>query len=297
MGATITPPGADRLPLSIRGGRLRPLEWELPVSSAQLKGALLLAGLTGRVAVRIREPAGHSRDHTERLLRAFGFEVRSGPDGWIDFEPVGRLAPFDLGVPGDPSSAAFLVAAGLLRRAGSVIVTGVGLNPTRLGFLDVLSRMDARVTVRAEAESLGEPVGAIEAGPSELRGVEVAAGEIPGLIDEIPVLAVLASRARGQSVFRSVGELRVKESDRLGLLADNLRAVGAAAEVSGEDLVVAGGHAAPPAGRVTTAGDHRLAMAFGVLGTIPGSRVKLDDRDCTGVSFPGFWDALALAAG
>lgn len=297
MGATFRPPDADQLPLSIRGGKLAGVEWQLPVSSAQLKSALLLAGVTGNVGVRVREAAGRSRDHTERLLRAFGYAVHDDAAGWIDFAPSGRLVPFELGVPGDASSAAFLVAAGLLRRSGRVTVAGVGLNPTRLGYLAVLRRMTARVEVQAAGESLGEPVGGIGAGPSDLRGTEVPANEIPGLIDEIPVLAILASRARGETVFRSVGELRVKESDRLELLARNLRAVGAAAEVSGEDLVVAGEHAGPPCGRVATDGDHRLAMAFGVLGTLPGARVEIDDRECAGVSFPGFWQVLAQAAG
>lgn len=297
MGATFLPADADRLPLSIEGGRLRGIEWRLPVSSAQLKSALLLAGVTGKVGLRIREPAGRSRDHTERLLRAFGYGVRDEADGWIEFTPTGRLVPFELGVPGDASSAAFLVAAGLLRRSGQVAVVGVGLNPTRLGFLEVLRRMQARLEVQVEGEALGEPVGSIASGISDLRGTEVSAGEIPGLIDEVPVLAILASRAQGETVFRAVGELRVKESDRLDLLARNLRAVGAAAEVSGEDLIVAGGHAGPPRGRVRTEGDHRLAMAFGVLGTLGGARVEIDDRECAGVSFPGFWSVLAQAAG
>ncbi|MGH7586957.1 MAG: 3-phosphoshikimate 1-carboxyvinyltransferase [Gemmatimonadales bacterium] len=297
MGATCRPAHADRLPLSIQGGRLTGIEWQLPVSSAQIKSALLMAGVTANVGVRVREPAGRSRDHTERLLRAFGYAVRDDADGWIDFAPSGRLVPFELGVPGDASSAAFLVAAGLLRRSGQVTLAGVGLNPTRLGFLDVLRRMNARLDVGAEGESLGEPVGTIRAGPSDLRGTEVAAKEIPGLIDEIPALAILASRALGETVFRSVGELRLKESDRLELLARNLRAVGAAAEVSGDDLVVGGEHAGPPRGRVTTEGDHRLAMAFGVLGTLDGARVEIDDRECAGVSFPGFWKVLAQAAG
>ena len=297
MGAAVSPPGADRLPLEIRGGALAPLDWEMPVASAQLKGALLLAGVTGGVKVRVREPGGRSRDHTERLLREFGYTVRDGSQGWVEFEPTGRLAPFEARVPGDASSAAFLLAAGLLRHTGPVEVTGVGLNPTRIGFLEVLRRMGARLEVRPDDEAMGEPVGTIEARPSELQGTEVAAAEIPGLIDEIPVLAALATRARGETVFRSVGELRVKESDRLALLARNLRTVGAVAEVSGDDLVVAGNHAAPPRGRVETAGDHRLAMAFGVLGTVGGAEVLVDDPACAGVSFPGYWDALARAAG
>lgn len=295
MGARVTPAGADHLPLSIRGGRLEPIEWELPVSSAQLKSALLLAGVTGSVAVAVRESAGRSRDHTERMLRSFGFRVEEPGDGWIRFRPTGRLAPFEATIPGDPSSAAFLVAAGLLREGGALRLAGVGLNPTRTGFLRVLGRMGAAVGVEEEGEVCGEPVGTLLVRTAALRGAEVAATEIPGLIDEVPVLAVLASRARGETVFREVGELRVKESDRLGLLAENLRAVGADASVEGEDLVVAGGHAAPPRGRVRTAGDHRLSMAFGVLGTLPGARVTIDDRACAAVSFPGFWDRLREA--
>jgi 3-phosphoshikimate 1-carboxyvinyltransferase len=295
MGARVTPAGADRLPLTIRGGRLRSITWELPVSSAQLKGALLLAGVTGGVEVAVREPAGRSRDHTERMLRSFGFGLEEPGEGWITFRPTGRLAPFEATVPGDPSSAAFLVAAGLLRPAGTLRLAGVGLNPTRTGFLRVLDRMGAAIGVEAEDEACGEPTGSLVVRGSPLRGTEVAAAEIPGLIDEVPVLAVLASRARGETVFRDVGELRVKESDRLGLLAENLRAVGAEATVQGEDLVVGGGQEAPPRGRVRTAGDHRLAMAFGVLGTLPGARVGIDDRACTAVSFPGFWDLLREA--
>jgi 3-phosphoshikimate 1-carboxyvinyltransferase len=295
MGAKVTPPGADRLPLSIRGGRLRPIEWTLPVSSAQLKSALLLAGVTGGVEVAVREPAGRSRDHTERMLRSFGFGVAEPGDGWITFRPTGRLAPFEVTVPGDPSSAAFLVAAGLLRERGTLRLAGVGLNPTRTGFLRVLARMGAAIGVEDEGEACGEPTGTLVVRASVLRGTEVGAAEIPGLIDEVPVLAALASRARGETVFREVGELRVKESDRLGLIAGNLRAVGAEAVVQGEDLVVGGGHGAPPRGRVRTAGDHRLAMAFGVLGTLPGARVGIDDRACAAVSFPGFWDLLREA--
>src|SRR5512145_970747 len=174
MGAKFRPPDADKLPMSIRGGKLAGVEWQLPVSSAPLKSALLLAGVTGNVGVRVREAAGRSRDHTERLLRAFGYAVHDDAAGWIDFAPSGRLVPFELGVPGDASSAAFLVAAGLLRRSGHVTVAGVGLNPTRLGYLAVLRRMTARVEVQAEGESLGEPVGGIGAGPSDLQGTEVS---------------------------------------------------------------------------------------------------------------------------
>ena len=291
MGAHISDMDGDRLPLTIRGGRLRGIAYEMPVSSAQIKSCLLLAGVTGKVPVALREPTGRSRDHTERLLRAFGYLVEETADGWIRFEPTGRIEPFDMQVPGDPSSAAFLVGAAVLADGGSLRIARVGVNSTRTGFLDVLGRMGAGVRVEDEEVVFGEPVADLVAGPAALAATEVRAEEIPGLIDEIPLLAVLASRARGTSVFRDVGELRVKESDRLGLIAENLRACGVVAEVRGDDLWVEGGGAAP-AGRVRTAGDHRLAMAFAVLGTLPGARVRIDDMTCADVSFPRFPETL-----
>jgi 3-phosphoshikimate 1-carboxyvinyltransferase len=274
----------------VRGGPLSPLRYELPVSSAQIKSALLLAGLAGGVEVALREPQGRSRDHTERMLRSFGYRIDE-VDGWIGFAPTGRLAPFDLQVPGDPSSAAFIVGAGVLAETGELIVAGVGLNPTRTGFLTVLARMGAGVAREDVTERFGEPVGHLVVRPGALRATEVLPGEVPGLIDEIPLLAVLASRAEGTTVFRDVGELRVKESDRLTLIAENLRAVGGRADVSGDDLYVQGVQA-PPAGAVRTAGDHRLAMAFAVLGTVRGARIRVDDMHCAAVSFPHFPETL-----
>jgi 3-phosphoshikimate 1-carboxyvinyltransferase len=190
-------------------------------------------------------------------------------------------------VPGDPSSAAFLVGAAVLAQEGSLRIAGVGINPTRVGFLEVLRRMGVDVAVEGETSHFGEPVADLVVGPADLRATDVTPGEVPGLIDEIPMLAALASRAEGTTAFRDVGELRVKESDRLGLIAENLRAVGAAAEGAGDDLLVTGGDR-PPAGKVRTAGDHRLAMAFAVLGTLPGAKVRIDDLACAAVSFPDF---------
>jgi 3-phosphoshikimate 1-carboxyvinyltransferase len=294
MGARFEERGGDGLPLTVRGGSLRALRHVMPVSSAQIKSALLLAGVSGEVDVEIREPAGRSRDHTERLLRHFGFDVVER-DGWIAFRPGGTITPFDLQVPGDPSSAAFMIGAAVLADGGSLRVAGVGVNPTRTGFLRVLERMGARVALEDQVDHFGEPVADLIAVPAQLRGTEIAPAEVPGLIDEIPMLAALASRAAGTTVFRQVGELRVKESDRLGLIAENIRRVGGVAEVEGDDLHVAGGDA-PPRGSVRTAGDHRLAMAFAVLGTLPGARVRIDDLACAAVSFPGFPAALRALA-
>ena len=286
MGARFTEQDGDGLPLTVRGGALRPLRYEMPVSSAQVKSAILLAGMAGGVEVSLREPNGRSRDHTERLLQAFGYPI-SERGGWLHLQPGGRLEPFELQVPGDPSSAAFLVGAAVLAESGELRISGVGLNPTRTGFLEVLSRMGVRTTVENLVFHYGEPVGDLLVRPAGLMGTEVKGSEIPGLIDEIPLLAILASRASGTTAFRQVGELRVKESDRLGLIAENLRSVGAEAEVVGDDLVV-GGREAAPRGSVRTAGDHRLAMAFAVLGTLPGARIRIDDMACAAVSFPDF---------
>jgi 3-phosphoshikimate 1-carboxyvinyltransferase len=290
MGARFEESGGDGLPLTIRGGALVPLRYEMPVSSAQIKSALLLAGLAGGVEVDVREPHGRSRDHTERILRAFGYQVIED-DGWVGFRPGGRIEPFELQVPGDPSSAAFLAGAAILADGGELSIVRVGVNPTRTGFLTVLRRMGATVSTEALTEHFGEPVADLVVRPAALRATEVAAGEIPALIDEIPLLAVLASRAAGTTVFRGVGELRIKESDRLSLIAENLRAVGGRAEVTGDDLFVEG-VVPPPVGPVRSKGDHRLAMAFAVLGTIEGARVRVDDMACAAVSFPRFTEAL-----
>lgn len=291
MGARFESLDPDRLPITVRGGKLGPLTWAMPVSSAQVKGALLFAGMASGQPVSVREPTGRSRDHTERLLRAFGYAVGEDTDGWIRFEPTGRLTPFDLEVPGDPSSAAFLVGAAAMAEAGELRIEGVSLNPTRTGFLRVLGRMGARIAVENRGDRCGEPVGNLVVSPGSLRGTIVTAEEIPGLIDEIPLLAALASRATGTTRFHEVGELRVKESDRLGLIAANLRAVGASASTEGETLTVEGG-LKPPVGTVITEADHRIAMAFAVLGTVAGARITVDNLGCAAVSFPGFADTL-----
>lgn len=290
MGARVTSSISDGLPLEIRGGRLTALRYAMPVASAQVKSALLLAGYAGKVNVALREPTGRSRDHTERMFRGLGLAVDE-KGGWTEFSPGPPIPPFDMQIPGDVSSAAFLVGAAILAEGGELGIHGVGLNPTRTGFLAVLSRMGASVNLVETATETGEPVGDIIARPAELQGAEVEPADIPAIIDEIPLLAVLATRARGTTIFREAGELRVKESDRLGLLATNIRALGGNAAVQGNDLLIEGS-SRPLSGRVVTAGDHRLAMAFAVLGTVPGSRVRVDNPGCADVSFPGFAQTL-----
>jgi 3-phosphoshikimate 1-carboxyvinyltransferase len=291
MGAHITEKGGDALPLTIRGGHLHPLTYTTPVASAQIKSALLFAGLTGRVGVTIREPY-RSRDHTERLLVHLGLGLHER-DGAVVYEPQPRsvVPSFRLAVPGDASSAAFLIAAAVLAEAGELVIENVGVNPTRTGFLVALDRMGAHVERVNLRDQGGEPVADLVARPASLRGTEVTAAEVPTLLDEVPMLAALASRAAGETVFREVGELRVKESNRLELIAANLRAVGAEAETRGNDLFVRGG-TRPARGRVDTARDHRLAMAFAVLGTVPGADVRLSERASVAISYPRFFSDL-----
>lgn len=289
MGADIRSRG-DGLPLSIRGGKLRGLEYTSPVASAQVKSALLFAGLTGKVLVTIREPY-RSRDHTERLLAHLGLGIHEAK-GVISFQPSAVSIPsFSIAVPGDISSAAFLIAAAVLADDGELLIENVGVNPTRTGALVVLERMGARVDRMNLRDEGGEPVADLVVRPARLTGTEVSAAEIPTLVDEVPVLAVLASRARGATVFREVGELRVKESNRLELVAANLRAVGARAEARGNDLHIEGSEK-PPRGRVDTASDHRLAMAFAVLGTVDGAKIRLSETTSVAISYPNFFRDL-----
>ena len=291
MGACIEElNGPDRLPLRIRGGNLHPVEYETPVASAQIKSAILLAGLTGGVEVRLREP-GVSRDHTERMLRSLGVDLEVEGHSVRLRSPGHRLPAFRFTVPGDPSSAAFLLAAAVLAGV-PVNVEQVGLNPTRIGFVPVFERMGIAVGVEVMGEELGEPFGRLSVDPpATLHPVTVDPAEIPSLIDEIPVLAVLASRAEGVSVMQGVAELRVKESDRLALIAANLRALGGEA-VAGPDRLEISGCAPVPGGVVETGNDHRLAMAFALLDLVPGAEVGLNERTSPRVSFPGFFEAL-----
>lgn len=298
MGATFSEHGEPgRLPITIRGGTLRPIRYASPTASAQVKSAVLLAGLTGGVPAEVVEPQ-LSRDHTERMLRAMGGSVtsREVATGWCaSLSPVPRLEPLDVRVPGDFSSAAFfLVLAGLAGR-GTLRLPGVGVNPGRVATLAVLERMGVRVTREEAEERAGEPVATLVASPGPLRATDVGAEEIPGLVDEVPVLAVLAACAEGESRFSGAAELRVKETDRIAAMVANLRAVGVDAEELEDGLVVKGTDR-PLRGDVATFGDHRIAMAFGVLGAIPGNEIRVDDPDCVAVSFPSFWETLGRAA-
>ena len=286
----------DCLPLEVEGGPLNPIDYELPVASAQVKSAILLAGVSGRVMVRLSEP-GRSRDHTERMLSALGVAVDSRAEGerWrVELRDAPeRLWPLDLDVPGDLSSAAFVLVLALLGgTGGELTVRGVGINPTRTGVLPVLARMGARLVVESDADQGGEPVGSITAAPTVLHATTIGAEDVIGAIDEIPILAAAAARAQGTTRITGAGELRVKETDRLRALAQNLRVIGVRVEELEDGLEVEGTDQ-PLAGEVDALGDHRIAMAFGVLGALAGNDIRVRGAHVVDVSFPGFWERLA----
>jgi 3-phosphoshikimate 1-carboxyvinyltransferase len=297
MGARIEFPARDgTLPMRISGGALRSIEWTNDPPSAQVKSAVLLAGLVGGAPVTVREDAP-TRDHTEQLLRALGVRVAS-EDGVVALTPTDSLESFDFEVPGDPSSAAFLVAAAILGGSRDALrVEGVNLNETRVGFYRVLRRMGADIDLEIDrADALPEPAGTIRAGAGPLKGATVGGAEVPTMVDELPLLACVATRANGETVIREAAELRVKESDRIRAVVSNLRAIGAEAEELDDGMRIVGTRG-PLRGMVSTEGDHRIAMAFGVLGALPGNDVRVDDPSCVDISYPRFWSDLARVAG
>ncbi|WP_124727351.1 3-phosphoshikimate 1-carboxyvinyltransferase [Staphylospora marina] len=292
MGAFIDGRNGGRLaPIAVRGGQLRGIEHESPVASAQVKSCLLLAGLFADGETVIREPA-RSRDHTERMLTAFGAEVETEERG-VRIRGGQRLQATKVTVPGDISSAAFLWAAALMVPGSRVTVKNVGLNPTRTGILDVFRLMGAEVTVEEIKEYGGEPVGTVTvSGGRGLAGAEIGGGLIPRLIDELPVLAVLATQAEGTTVIRDAEELRVKETDRIETLAGELRKLGARVETTADGMIIEG-PVTLRGGSVSGHGDHRLAMALSVAGLASRDPVSVSRTEAIRVSYPGFEQALA----
>ena len=293
MGAVVD--GRDHgnlAPLAIRGGRLTGIDIELPVASAQVKSALLLAGLNAEGATRVTEP-GASRDHTERMLKALGVDVVTeglsvsvrGGATWDGFSAV---------MPGDISSAMFLLAAAAIVPGSQLTLTGVGLNPTRRGALELLRSMGSDVAWSEEATSLGEPTGTVTVSCRPLRGVKVDPDLVPTLIDEVPALAVIATQADGETTFTGAHELRVKESDRIASLVTGLRAVGAEAEELPDGLVVRG-PTPLRGGEIDSRGDHRIALAFAVAGLLSSEKVRVIGWSSVETSFPEFLDTLGEA--
>jgi 3-phosphoshikimate 1-carboxyvinyltransferase len=286
MGATFETTDGHA-PITVRGGSLRGITYALPVRSAQVKSAVLLAALTATGETVVTGVAG-TRDHTERALAALGAPVR------IDDDSVSLTAfqheGFEGDVPGDPSSAAFVLAAAAVT-GSNVAVRDVGLNPSRTAFVDVLRRMGVHVREKERWASLGEPAGVLEVEAGEgLSGVVVAAAELPALIDEVPVLAAVAAHASGESRFEGAGELRLKESDRLTAMVQGLRALGTDASVDGDALVVAGGGVR--GGTADGGGDHRIAMSLAVAAMGATSDCFIEGMESADISFPGFVECL-----
>ncbi|MEO1090848.1 MAG: 3-phosphoshikimate 1-carboxyvinyltransferase [Pseudomonadota bacterium] len=294
MGARIIARDGMRLPLTMVGSdRLLPITFDSPFASAQVKSAVLLAGLHAAGRTEIVEPS-RSRDHTETMLGAMGAEVskHQDPDGRNRVALTGQptLRPLDLDVPGDPSSAAFPLVAALLRPGSEITLEAVGINPTRAGLLRVLRAMGADITLTAERNLAGEPVADITVRHGALHAIDVPPEHAPTMIDEYPILAVAGAFADGVTTMRGIGELRVKESDRLATMAAGLRAAGVEIEDGPDHLAVVGRPGGTPAGgtAIDAAHDHRIAMSFAVLGFATAAPIAIDGAETIATSFPEF---------
>ena len=290
MGARFAPEGAKTLPLSITGTRgLSAISYDSPVASAQLKTAILLAGIFASGTTGVREPAP-SRNHTELMLPGFGVAVEAAP-GEASVVGGQSLHACDVDVPGDPSSAAFMACAAALRPGSAIDIENVSLNEARIGFVRVLERMGVDITLKPTGSAGEEPCGTISVSCVEhLRSCEVAGREIASLVDEIPVLALVAAHAEGTTVFHEVGELRVKETDRLAAILEGLSKLGVRAWAEGDDLHIEGkpGLVAPEGLVFDSLGDHRLAMTWSLVGFTGAHPVSIRDFEAVRVSYPGF---------
>jgi 3-phosphoshikimate 1-carboxyvinyltransferase len=289
MGARFEFERGDGLPMTVRGVDLRSIDWDTGASSAQVKSAILIAGLISGVEVRVMENA-RSRDHTERMLRAMGVDVENDRNQ-VCLRPTRRLSPIEIEVPADPSSAAFFVALASLASEGELTLTKVSLNPTRTGFLEAMKRMGADISESAAGRRAEESTATLRVRPRELRGIRITEQDIPALIDELPLIACVAAGAGIDLEITGAAELRVKESDRINSVVQNLRAVGARAEELPDGLRIRGPRR-ELSGTIDPRGDHRIAMAFGVLSAASGNGIKVMNPDCVAVSYPGFWEDL-----
>jgi 3-phosphoshikimate 1-carboxyvinyltransferase len=291
MGARLETTG-DRAtpPLTIEGGELRAIRYELPVASAQVKSCVLLAGLYAQGRTTVVEPLP-TRDHTELMLQAAGVRV-SRQQRRISLGPAERLSLGEVVVPGDFSAAAPFVVAATLLPGSELTIHEVGLNPRRTGLLDVLARMGARVTIFHRHRSGGEPVGDLEVRSAELTATTVTAAEVPLLVDELPLFALAAACARGTSRVEGAGELRVKETDRIETVTASLRALGARVTATEDGLSIRGVPARLKGGSMRSHGDHRIAMLGAVAGSVSRDGVQLGGHEAVAVSFPGFFELL-----
>ncbi len=290
MGARILGRGGgDLAPLAIQGGALRPIDYTSPIASAQVKSAVLLAGLYADGLTTVREP--HlSRDHSERMLAWFGADVRPFAGG-VSVSGRPRLQGRDVFVPGDISSAAFFLVAALIVPGSELLVRNVGVNPTRSGIIDILQAMGGSLELLNQREIAGEPVADILVKSSSLKGTEIGGAVVPRAIDELPVIGIAAAFAEGTTVIRDARELRVKETDRIAAVTTGLTCLGAQVEAR-EDGMVINGVDGLTGGRVSSGGDHRIAMSLAVAALRAAASVEIEDTACTATSFPNFWELL-----
>src|SRR5690348_6620697 len=293
MGARIQPTEGDLPPLTIEGGKLIPIHYDLPVASAQVKTAVLFAGLYADGVTEVIEPCP-TRDHSEIALGQFGAEI-SRHNRAILVRGRSHLRAQNLTVPGDISSAAFFLVAGLLVPESDVSFENIGLNPTRTSIIDFLKSIGGDINILDCEKRDGELVGRVRVKTSSLEGGEIPVDMIPGLIDELPVLAVVGTQTNHGLVFRGAQELRVKESDRIAAVADNLRRMGAEVEEFPDGLRVPGRQRLAGA-EIASYGDHRIAMAFSIAGLLADGTTTIDDGDCVQISFPSFFDTIARLA-
>jgi 3-phosphoshikimate 1-carboxyvinyltransferase len=293
MGAKLTAEGAnDRPPLRIEGGALQAIDYQSPVASAQVKSAVLLAGLFASGTTSVTEPV-LSRDHTERMLEYFGIPpVRSGLK--VSVTGGARPQPRDFRVPGDISSAAFWLVAAAASPGAHLRVNQVGLNPSRTGLLAVLTRMGARVREFIHSNH-GEPIGTVDIEGASLKATHIGGKEIPNVIDELPILAVAAALAHGVTTISDAAELRVKETDRLAAIAGHLRAMGVAVVEKPDGLEITGGGTLKGA-RLDSLGDHRIAMSFAIAGLFAEGETVITGTECVNTSYPGFFEVLKQVA-
>ena len=281
--------GGERAPLAIQGGALTPTTYASPVSSAQVKSAVLLAGLSVDGETTVTEP--HlSRDHSERMLSCFGADVRPF-EGGVSLTGRPRLLGQEVIVPGDVSSAAFFMVAGLITPGAELLIRNVGINPTRSGIIDILVAMGGQMEMLDIREQSGEPVADVLVRHSQLKGIEICGDMVPRAIDEFPVISVAAALAEGTTTIRDAEELRVKETDRIDAMVSELGKLGGQVEGRSDGMVITGVEQLN-GGTVTSHGDHRIAMSLAVAALSARDSVTIEDAACTETSFPGFWDLL-----
>jgi 3-phosphoshikimate 1-carboxyvinyltransferase len=295
MGAQIQGRGNGTLaPLAISGTQLQGIAYQSPIASAQVKSALMLAGLYADGTTAVTEPT-LSRDHSERMLRYFGANLETA-GSTVTLQGGQELQGREICVPGDISSAAFLLVAALIVPGSELLIRNVGVNPTRTGVIDILQAMGGDIVLQNQRELSGEPVADLLVRSSRLKGIEISGEVVPRAIDEFPAICVAATLAEGTTILRDARELRVKETDRIAAMAANLRLIGAGAIEETEDGMIIDGVASLAGGTVTSFGDHRIAMSLSIAALASQAAVTVDDVSCVATSFPGFYELLGRVA-